>query len=453
MVTSKSSLPVAALALAILLQGCAGNIATPRPEQIPALEAQLQKKPDDKDVAAQLGAAYVAAKRYDDAKRVLTPLVSAGTSNASAYVYLGVASEETNDFTGARAAYQKYLEVGRDQSVKDDIEGRLALVARKELKQQARAILDREQILSTEAPTPRTLAVMPFQFIGASEELKPLQTALADMMITDLSVSRSLIPVERVRMQALIDEMLLGQAGISDAANTTRAGRLLKAEHIVQGAINVSADRQLRVEGNVLATASRASRGSLTGQNSVDAVFDLEKQLVFDIYRTLGITLTVAEQERINDNRTGNLLAFLAYGRGLEALDRGNYGEASAFFNQATSLDPQFSRAQAQRTEATQLNQSAQTSAEQIASSAATEAASMEVVAPTVSTGDMLKNTASEVNYSPATQMTTQASSQSATQTQQTRNNGAQEAQGGSSGGVQQALKATITINIKRPGA
>lgn len=453
MASRKLSLPIGALALAIVLPGCAGTVAVPGPEQIPALEAQHQKAPNDQDVGAQLGAAYVTAKRYDDAKRVLTPLVNSNTRNAAAYLYLGIASEETSDFTGARAAYQKYLETGTDQSVKDDIQGRLALVARKELKQQARAILDREQVLSTEAPTPRTLAVLPFQFVGASDELRPLQTALADMMITDLSVSRSLQPVERVRMQALIDEMLLGQAGITDAANTTRAGRLLKAEHIVQGQINVSGDRNLRVEGNILATASRESRGNLTGQNTVDAVFDLEKQLVFDIYRTLGITLTAAEQERINENRTSNLLAFLAYGRGLEALDRGNYGEASTFFNQAVSADPQFSRAQAQRTEATQLNQTAQTSTAEIATQAAASAGTVEVVAPTASTGDLLKNTATEVNYSPATQMTTQATSQSATQTQQTRNNSAQEAQGGSSGGLQQALKATITINIKRPGA
>ena len=455
MPTMKLSFPARAVALALVVAsfGCAGSVALPGPEAIPALEDQLQKSPGNAEVATQLGAAYVTAKRYDDAKRVLAPLVADNTSQSAAYLYLGIAHEETSDFTAARAAYQKYLDVGRDEDVKDDIEARLALVARKELKQQARAILDREQVLSTEAPTPRTLAVLPFQFVGASEELRPLQTALADMMITDLSVTRSLIPVERVRMQALIDEMLLGQAGISDAANTTRAGRLLKAEHIVQGAINVTGNNQLRVEGNILATATRDSRGTISGQNQVEAIFDLEKQLVFDIYRTLGITLTAAETERINENRTSNLLAFLAYGRGLEALDRGSYTEASTFFNQATTLDPQFSRAQSQRGEATQLNQAGQTSTAEIATAAAGEAATVDVVAPTASTGDILKQTANDVNYSPATTMTAQTRPADPTQTQQTRQNAAQEAQGGSTGGVQQALKATIQINIKRPGA
>src|SRR5688500_12182639 len=443
------------IALALAASGCASG-GLPKPEDIPELEAEVAASPGNDDHATRLGAAYVSARRYDDGKRVLAPLVERGTKNGSAYLYFGIANEELQDFTAARAAYDRYLEIGQDESVKRDIRERLTLVARKELKQQARAILEREQIVSAEPPTPRTLAILPFQFTGATEELRPLQTALADMLITDLSVTRSVVPIERVRMQALIDEMLLGQAGFSDAAGFTRAGRLLKAEHVVQGAITLSGNQQLQVQSNVLATTSRSTvGGTINAQSQIDGVFALEKQLVFDIYNRLGVTLTAAERERINENRTGNLLAFLAYGRGLEALDRGNYTEASVFFNQATQLDPQFTRAQAQRQEAVQLQTAGEVTTAEIATSGAAEATgqAVDAASPIAASSNILQQTANEVNFSPGTAMTNRGTqNEGTTQTTQNRNNGAQEAQGGQSSGVQQALKATININIRRPG-
>lgn len=446
---SQWSTGVVVLAAAVLVQACARGGGLPRVEDIPRLEREAA---GNTDATVRLGGAYVAAKRYEDARRVLTPLVEEGASNSAAFLYLGIANEELQDFTAARTSYEKYIANGRDARVKDEIRGRLALVVQKELKQQAKAIIAREQVLSQEPPTPRTVAVLPFRFNGATEELQPLQSALADMMITDLSVSRAIVPVERVRIQALIDEMLLGQAGITDGANTTRAGRLLKAEHIVQGAMTLTSDRTIRVDGAVLATAQGTTRGPLSGQNAVEAIFDLEKDLVFRVFSALQIELTAAERERINENRTGNLLAFLAYGRGLQALDRGNYSEATQFFNQATQLDPQFSRAEAQRDQATQLNEAVQVTTDQIAIAGVSEIAGIDVVAPTLTTGDILKQTATEVNYSPSTQMTGGRPADPTGLQSQTRQNGQQEAIGGQTGGVQQALKATITINIKRPG-
>jgi TolB-like protein len=338
--------------------------------------------------------------------------------------------------------------------MKADVESRLGLVSRLELKQQAKAAVAREQIVSQEPPTPNTIAILPFSFVGATEELRPLQTALADMMITDLSVApRALQPIERTRMQALIDEMLLSAAGFTDPSRTTQAGRLLKAENVVQGAITMAAQDQLRVTGSLLNTVQRAERAPLQGQNQVQNIFNLEKELVFRIFSALNITLTDAERQRINDNRTTNLLAFLSYGRGLESLDRGNYAEATSHFNQAASLDPQFARARAQRQESVQLQQANQVSTEEIAVGGAAETSPrMDAVSPIAATNDLLKQTAQEVNYSPGQHLTGSGNTgDGSTRNSQTRNNGQQEAQGQSSGGIQQALKAKVNITICNP--
>ena len=67
--------------------------------------------------------------------------------------------------------------------------------------------------------------------------------------------------------------------------------------------------------------------------------------------------LTQAEREAIDENRTGSLQAFLAYGQGLQALDNGDYPAAQQFFQQAADIDPGFGPAQTQLQGATDLLQ------------------------------------------------------------------------------------------------
>ena len=47
-----------------------------------------------------------------------------------------------------------------------------------------------------------------------------------------------------------------------------------------------------------------------------------------------------AEEQAILENRWSNVLAFLAYGRGLRELDQGNYAAAESEFETAMNLDP-----------------------------------------------------------------------------------------------------------------
>jgi hypothetical protein len=183
-------------------------------------------------------------------------------------------------------------------------------------------------------------------------------------------------------------------------------------------------------------------------------VFDLEKQLVFRIYDVLGVTLTTAEREKINENRSANLIAFLSYGRGLEALDRGNYNEASGFFNRATQIDPGFGRALNQRNEATQLQRAGSVSTLDIAvSGVRASRPALTNAAPLVTSDNLLMQVTNDVNYSPGQNLTQQGNTGDGTAAGQTRNNGGQEAQGNGSGSLSNALRAILTIRIPRPGS
>jgi hypothetical protein len=90
------------------------------------------------------------------------------------------------------------------------------MVARQQLRQDAKSVIAREQQMSQEPPTPRTSCGVAVQMVGTSDDRAPLQSALSDMIITDLSVSPAITSVERVKVSAMIDEMLLSQAGLAD---------------------------------------------------------------------------------------------------------------------------------------------------------------------------------------------------------------------------------------------
>src|SRR5206468_12544061 len=80
--------------------------------------------------------------------------------------------------------------------------------------------------------------------------------------------------------------------------------------------------------------------GQVTGP--FPKLLDLEKQVVFDLAAQLGVELTQAEREQILRQGPKSLAAFLAYSRGLEAMDRGDYGAAARHFRSAAQADPGF---------------------------------------------------------------------------------------------------------------
>jgi hypothetical protein len=192
--------------------------------------------------------------------------------------------------------------------------------------------------------------VLPLRFTGADTTLQPLERGFADMLTTDLARSSQLTLVERSRMQALLDELALQKAAAADASTSARAGRLVRAGRVVQGSLlqvgSAPANPQLRVDAAVVDVPTTQVRGTAQGSDVLDQVFDLEKRLALDLFRELGVTLTAAERNAIEQRPTRSLAAILAYSRGLAEEDAGRYHAASRYFNEAVRIDPGFGAAQ-----------------------------------------------------------------------------------------------------------
>jgi len=217
----------------------------------------------------------------------------------------------------------------------------LAQIAlRTQATQTAKLALARESTLTTLAPEPATVAVLPVTIAGDSG-LQPLSRGLAELMLTDLAMVRSLRLLERIQVGALLDELKLGQSERADASTAARVGRLLRAERMVQGVATIPQNGPVRMSASVVRGDGNMRTGA-EANGSFKQLLDLEKQIVFGLATELGIQLTEAERQRILRQGPKNLAAFLAYSKGLEALDRGDYRVAAAAFGAAVRADPSF---------------------------------------------------------------------------------------------------------------
>jgi tetratricopeptide (TPR) repeat protein len=158
-------------------------------------------------------------------------------------------------------------------------------------------------------------------------------------------------------------------------------------------------------------------QGVAQGASQLDQVFDLEKKIALDLFQQLGVTLTVAERNAVEQRPTRSLAAFVAYSRGLAADDEGRYDDAARYFNDAVRLDPGFGAAQQKGQEARAASAGAaatplsiQTSLRGTSEGAAAAAAAQGSISSVTSLGGTIQSAANGLNSSAAGDATAGAS-------------------------------------------
>jgi len=212
-------------------------------------------------------------------------------------------------------------------------------------------------------------------------------------------------------------------------------------------------DDQLRFDADVVNTESTSSAGDLSDQDQLEALFDMEKRVVFQVLDVLGAQLTPAEREAINENRSESILAFIAYGQGLMALDEGNYAGAQDFFQQAVNLDSGFDLASERVAEAGVLTEQDARTTDDVATRGSAElgggVTGVGDATGAGQAGDVLTRTAQDVNPSRTTAVVDQGTVETGEQRQAQERDPTQEA---ARTETTTTTTATITIRISRPG-
>jgi len=188
--------------------------------------------------------------------------------------------------------------------------------------------------------TPDTLAVLYFINNTGVPALVPVQKGLAYMLITDLSKVEGLQLVERVKLQALVEEIGLGTSGLVDPETAPRVGRLLGAAHVVGGKFYTSDLEKFGIDPGILNTGDEKYSDLPDSKGLLEEIFRMEKEVLFEILANLKKTPTTkAAEAELRKTMTTSLEALIFLFKGLNESDLGNYQMAANFYKMSLKAD------------------------------------------------------------------------------------------------------------------
>src|SRR5213080_3896635 len=319
------------------------------PPEIPALIAQAQREPRNAALRFRLAAALAAARRCDTAVTVAHTAQLLEPDNVRGPLVVGWCQEQGGRYDAAIATYSDFAAQHPTARGVAALRAKAQLALRASAERTAQQALAREAELAQQPPQSATVAVLPVLVSGDST-YQPLSRGLAELITTDLAYIRTLRLLERLQIGVLLAELKLGASDRADPATAARVGKLLRVERMVQGVATIPPAGT----GSVQLTASVVSGSGVVrpvapATGPFPRLLALEKQVVFGLAAQLGIQLTEAERQRILKEGPRNLAAFLAYSRGLEAMDAGDYSRAAFHFGEAARGDPGFRAASQDR--------------------------------------------------------------------------------------------------------
>lgn len=187
------------------------------------------------------------------------------------------------------------------------------------------------------------IAVLPFKATG-SEDGGFLAGGLHDDLLTRLAKLGALKVISRTSM--------MEYAGTSK--NMRQISDELNAKYILEGGVQARGNR-VRVNAQLIDAPVDEHVWADTYDRELTAanLFDIQAELAAAIAGQLKVLLTESDRSAITDIPTTSLEAYNAYLRGLDLRDKGGHNSAViprviAAFEQAVSLDPDFTLAWAQ---------------------------------------------------------------------------------------------------------
>jgi len=190
----------------------------------------------------------------------------------------------------------------------------------------------------------QTIAIMEFDNFSIGkyqEELGSLSKGLADFFEYDFGRFSTLKVVEREKIDYILREIELVEAGKIDKATAARVGKLLGAQLMVFGSITQIDKKNARMVVRVVNVETSEIIRSASREGKPDFV-NMEKELVKDLAEQLDIMLTKETEIMINESGPENMDAARLYSLGLEYMDKYDYNKAYDYFKKAYAKDNSF---------------------------------------------------------------------------------------------------------------
>jgi len=292
------------------------------------------------------------AKQYPQALEQLEAARREKPNDPEAALLLGLTLIRLDMPDEAAAAWADYQRLSKDKTTAEEI-GRLRTILLREAAARAaqKAVADEKQLAAATAD-PKTVAVSAFRGLG-TPETAPLGKAIAAMLIADLSAIPNLHVLERERVEALAQEAKLAGSGLVDKRTAVRVGKLLRAGRVASGSYVdwTASPAHLRVQSTVVNAENGAELSSSSAEGMLTEFYILVSRTSAAVAAGLDAPVDKLPPEtaaKVQQTHTKSLPAVLAFGRGLDLKDRGDYAGARTEFETALKEDPNFDLARRQ---------------------------------------------------------------------------------------------------------
>ncbi len=350
-ITRASSLTLALLLLTAIV-GCSqsflrqGDEALKKQSYQQALayyEQALREHPDDPHVQQALGRVYYHLQDYDQAEKLLKAAQARIPKDGTVTLYLGMIAETKNDYAGAAEFYGKFLAANGKSPLAPQIKGRLLYAQNEQMRKQVAEAVKNEKSLASQTPAKNTIGVLPFsEPKNAGENASALAQGMAAALWYDLASVKELQVVERLQMKYLTDELAAAEKGFVAKNSGPRLGKFVKAQNLVTANLDSPATDKLSIQTGLINTGAGSYSPAFAADDQFSKAMKVQRQMTLAVLDSLGIKLSGSARHGLKKSPTDSYSAFLAFSRGVDQFDRGEYGKADAFFVEAARIDPSF---------------------------------------------------------------------------------------------------------------
>ena len=194
-----------------------------------------------------------------------------------------------------------------------------------------------------------TVAVLDFKDNSpfASDDLKPMQQGLANVMITTFSQVNGLKVVERSQLTAITEEMALGQSGMLDESSAQQVGKLLGAQYLVLGSFMKGMKKDIRIDCRIVRTETGVTVKAEEVTGKIKDIIKLMSKIGEKVVKNLDVKINKQDKKAIKSlDSNCSYDVVLVFFKALEYKDNKKYKKADELFSQVLKKCPKFKRAQ-----------------------------------------------------------------------------------------------------------
>ena len=155
----------------------------------------------------------------------------------------------------------------------------------------------------------KVIAVMKFENLSKNPKFDWLCEGIASTLVSKLGNVKKVRLVERSQALKSLQEINFNMSGVVDEKPAVTAGKILGAEIMAIGEFQKSAD-QMKITARFIDVVTGDIINSAEATGSYNDIFSLQDEIVFNLLKTLGITITVAERKKIQKKPTKSLTAY-----------------------------------------------------------------------------------------------------------------------------------------------